>query len=339
MDWPPPPTAQLVGSGRYLPRRVVTNADLQALINTSEAWIKRRTGIEQRHYVEGSEGTADLAHQAALRALEDARLTPDQIDLIIFATLSPDYFFPGSGVLLGALLGIEGVPALDVRNQCSGFLYGLQTADAMIRAGIYRRVLLVGAEVHSTGLDFSDTGRDIAVLFGDGAGAIVLAAHAGGHQAPGVVHTLLGADGSHATSLWCESPSSRQHPQRITQEDLQQGRHFPRMQGRKVFKHAVIAMRDVTRALSEATGVGLDEIDLFIPHQANLRISEIVQRELGVPAERFYNNIARRGNTTAATLPIAIDECRREGRLTEGQLLCLMAFGSGFTWGASLIRI
>ncbi len=333
---PAPRRARIAGAGHHLPDRVVTNADLGPLLDTTDAWIRRRTGIERRHFVDGTEGTADLAHKASLRALDDAGIGPDQIDLIIFATLSPDVFFPGSGVLLGALLGIPGTPALDVRNQCTGFLYGLQCADGMLRAGLYERILLVGAEVHSTGLDFSREGRDLAVLFGDGAGAVVLEAAEDGS---GVLRTILGADGRHAEALWCQAPSSRQFPLRITRDDLDHKRHFPAMQGRMVFKHAVVAMRDAVRAVAAAEGVALDEVDLFIPHQANLRISELVQRELGVPPERFFNNIARTGNTTAATLPIAIDECRRSGRLKAGDLLCTVAFGSGFTWGSSLIRI
>lgn len=328
----------LAGAGHYLPERVVTNDELAASMSTTDAWIRRNTGIRERRYASPGEGASHLAARAAQAALEQAGLQPADLDLIIFATLSPDVFFPGAGVFLGAHLGVPGVPALDVRNQCSGFLYGLHCADAMIRAGLHRRVLLVGAEVHSTGLDFSDAGRDIAVLFGDGAGAVVLVADDGPGDA-GVLRTILGADGRFAESLWCRAPASAQHPQRITAEDLAQRAHFPSMQGKVVFKHAVTRMRDLSLEILQAEGLTPHDVDLFIPHQANLRIAELVQGALGVPPERFYNNIDRCGNTTAATIPIALSECIALGRLKPGDLLCSMAFGSGFTWGATLLRI
>lgn len=335
------PRARVVGSGHYLPPTVVTNEDLAQRMNTDPDWIQARTGIEARRHVDGTEGTADLAFHASQRALEDAQLQADDVDLIVFATLSPDHAFPGSGVLLGARLGIPGVPALDVRNQCSGFLYGLQCADAMIRAGLYRRVLLVGAEVQSTGLDYSDAGRHIAVLFGDGAGAVVLEATDAptGGDGAGILHTTLGADGRQFQALWCPAPASGQYPSRITAEDLAQGRHYPQMNGRLVFKNAVRAMRDAALEVLEASGVALEDVALFLPHQANLRISELVCESLGVSPERFYNNIDQYGNTTAATLPISLDECRRAGRVLPGDLVVMMAFGAGFTWGAALIRM
>lgn len=330
--------AKIVGSGAYLPDRVVTNDDLATTLHTSDAWIRERTGIAERRYAAADQGTSDLAYLASLRALDDARITTNDLDLIIFATLTPDYFFPGAGVLVGELLGATGTPALDVRNQCSGFLYGLQVADAMIRAGIYETILLVGAEVHSTGLDFSDAGRDIAVLFGDGAGAVVVRRQHRGEEGE-ILGTTLGADGAHAKSLWCEAPASRQHPQRITADNLAHGDHFPRMNGRQVFRHAVTKMREATLEVLAQTGTKLEEVDLFIPHQANRRINDLVQQSLGVPAGRFYSNIARWGNTTAATIPICVDECRRSGRVAAGDLVCLVAFGSGFTWGATLVRL
>lgn len=335
-------TARVIGTGHHVPERVVTNDDLAALMHTSDAWIRERTGIRERRFVGPEDTTATLAAEASRVALDDAGLEPSALDMIVFATLSPDYFFPGSGVLLGALLGIPGTPALDVRNQCSGFLYGLQCADAMIRAGIHRRILLVGAEVHSTGLDLSDDGRDVSVLFGDGAGAWVLEAapvEDGDARPRGVLRTQLGADGRHAKELWCRSPASAQYPQRITAEDLARKDHFPSMNGRKVFRHAVSTMRDSAMAILEAEGLALSDVDMLVPHQANLRISATVQRALDLPDARIYNNIDRFGNTTAASLPIAVDECCRTGRLSPGDLLCCVAFGSGFTWGAALIRM
>jgi len=328
----------IVGSGSYLPERVVTNDELSGLLNTSDEWIRKRTGIEQRRYAAHDQGTSDLAYEASQAALKDAGLKATDIDIIVFATLSPDYFFPGSGVLLGTLLDIAGTPALDVRNQCSGFLYGLQVADALIRGGIYETVLLVGAEVHSTGLDFSDEGREIAVLFGDGAGAIVLRRQRATETAE-IVGTYLGADGNHVESLWCKAPASRQHPQRLTVENLKNKDHFPHMNGRQVFRQAVTIMRDSAHKILADAGMTLDEVNLFIPHQANKRINELVRKSLGVPAERFYSNIERWGNTTAATIPICLDECRRSGRVGPGDVICLLAFGSGFTWGASLVRM
>ncbi|MEO1268787.1 MAG: beta-ketoacyl-ACP synthase III [Myxococcota bacterium] len=335
---------RVAGTGHHVPAQVVTNDDLSARINTSDAWIRERTGIHARRFSQPGESTSELATHAAQHALRDAGLEASDLDLIIFATLSPDYFFPGSGVLLGAQLNIPGVPALDVRNQCSGFLYGLQCADAMIRSGVHRRILLVGAEVHSTGLDFSDEGRDIAVLFGDGAGAFVLEAASGDdiqpdQRSPGVLGVLLGADGRHAKALWCHSPASSQFPTRLTADNLARREHFPAMQGRTVFKHAVTTMRDTVLALLEQLNMSLGQVDMLIPHQANLRISALVQKSLGLPDDRVFNNIERYGNTTAASLPIAVDECRRLGRLDEGALLCMVAFGSGFTWGAALIRM
>lgn len=334
------PMARIVGSGRYIPEREVTNEELARMMDTSDAWIQSRTGIKKRHYIQSGQTTSSLAFHASTKALDQAGLRPDQIDLIIFATLSPDYFFPGCGVLLGAFLEIPGTPALDVRNQCSGFLYGLQCAEAMIRSRIHSRILLVGAEVHSTGLDFTSRGRAISVLFGDGAGAWVLEASEPGQSTypSGVIRTELGADGRYAKSLWCMAPASGQHPSRITPENLVRGEHYPQMNGRHVFKKAVTTMRDAVLALIASCDMTLDDVDLFIPHQANARISEMVRRSLGVEKSRFFSNIERYGNTTAASVPIAVDECISRGVLKTGQLLCCVAFGSGYTWGASLIR-
>ena len=333
--------SHIIGTGLFVPERVVTNDELASFMHTSDAWIRARTGICERRYSDASEPTSILALHASKAALDDAGLSPDDIDMIIFATLSPDLFFPGAGVLLGAHLEIPGTPALDVRNQCSGFLYGLQCADAMIRSGVYRRVLLVGAEVHSTGLDLSDRGRDVSVLFGDGAGAFILEARpeAEGVSPSGILGCSLGADGRHATALWCKAPASSQFPMRLTSENLDRGEHFPAMQGRKVFKYAVTTMRDSVLALLEELELSIGQVDMLIPHQANLRISALVQESLKLPNERVFNNIQRYGNTTAASLPIAVDECRRQGRLHRGDLLCLVAFGSGFTWGAAVVRM
>lgn len=318
-----------------MPTRVVTNHDLEKLMDTTDEWIQQRTGIRERRWVDGECGASDLAKVASEAALDMAGLAPRDIDAIVFATLSPDYYFPGSGCLMTQRLEIPGTPALDIRNQCSGFIYGMQVADAWIRAGVYRNVLFIGAEVHSTGLDVSTSGRDVSVIFGDGAGAIVL----GPTDEPntGILATDAGADGAYAKELWVEAPTSRINP-RLTPEMLSERRHFPAMNGREVFKHAARKIPESIMSGLGTAGLTIEDVDLLIPHQANLRISEAVQKALHLPDSKMYNNIQRYGNTTAASIPIAIDECVRSGRLERGQLLATAAFGAGFTWGSVLIR-
>lgn len=327
--------SKILGTGHHVPERVVTNKDLEQLMDTTDEWIQQRTGIRERRWIDSECGASDLAKPAAERALEMAGLTAKDVDAIVFATLSPDYNFPGSGCLLNALLGIPGIPALDIRNQCSGFVYGMQIADAWIRAGVYRHVLFVGSEVHSTGLDLSTRGRDVSVIFGDGAGAVLLGPSDDEDQ--GILATVAGADGAYARELWVEMPASRFIP-RLTPENLEEGRHYPRMNGREVFKHAVRKLPESVVTALTACGLSPQDIDLFIPHQANLRISEAVQKALGLPDEKVYNNIMTYGNTTAASIPIALDECVRSGRLQRGQILATGAFGAGFTWGSAIIR-
>lgn len=327
--------AKIIGTGHHVPDRVVTNDELATRMDTTDEWIRQRTGIEERRWISEPTGASDLAVPAVERALEMAGLGASALDAIIFATLSPDYNFPGSACLLNAKLGLPGIPSIDVRNQCSGFVYGIQLADAYIRSGLYRRVLFVGAEVHSTGLDVSTRGRDVSVIFGDGAGAVVLAAESG---EAGVLATDVGADGRYAQELWVEAPASGLIP-RLNHAMLEEGRHYPRMNGREVFKHAVRKIPEtILRALASA-GLGPEDIDLFVPHQANLRIAEAVQKALGIPEEKMYNNIQRFGNTTAASIPIALDECIRSGRLGSGDLFVCGAFGAGFTWGSAVIRM
>lgn len=331
------PRTVVISTGHYVPERVLTNDELKQWWDTSDEWIQERTGIVQRHWVEpGRQAGSDLAVEASRIALERAGMQANEIDCIVYATLSPDYFFPGGGVYLQRKLGIPGVPAIDIRNQCTGFLYGLSVADAWIRMGQYRRILLVGAEVHSTGMDFSKNGRDLGVLFGDGAGVAILGP-ADDDSGRGVMSTHLYADGQFAEMLWCEADASANFP-RISHEDLDAGKHYPSMQGRQVFKHAVTRMPESVRTALDAHGLAIDDIDLFIAHQANLRINQMVGQELGIPAERIYNNIQRFGNTTAATIPICLDECVQSGRLKEGDLLVMTGFGSGFTWGSAIMR-
>jgi 3-oxoacyl-[acyl-carrier-protein] synthase-3 len=314
----------------------VTNEELTRYMDTSDEWIRERTGVVERRWVEEGMTGAGLAREASLAALEEAGLEAGDVDAIVLATLSPDHSFPGTGVFLQRELGVADIPALDVRAQCSGFLYGLSVADAWLRAGQYRTVLLVGTEIHSTGLDISTSGRDLAVLFGDGAGAVVLGAsdHDSGR---GVLSTHIHADGRKAEALWCEAASSSRHP-RISSEDLEAGRHYPRMAGREVFRNAVARMPAAAWEALDANGLTTEDLDLLITHQANLRISHLVQERLGLPDAKVFNNIQRYGNTTAASIPIALSEAVDEGRLHVGDLLCLVAFGSGFTWASSLIR-
>ena len=327
----------ILGAGHYVPSKVVTNDDLAKLMSTSDEWIVQRTGIKERRYIEHTGiGASDLAVPASKMALEHAKLAPKDVDAIVFATLSPDHNFPGSGCFLGDKLGLPGIPALDVRNQCSGFLYGLSIADAWVRAGVYRHILLVGAEVHSTGIELADRGRDVAVLFGDGAGAVVVGPASEPSQ--GIKAIELHADGSGAKDLWLEAPASAYVP-RLTKEMFDEGRHFPAMNGKQVFRWATEKMPEVSRAVLEQAKVAASDIDLFVPHQANLRINQLVCQKLGIPEARTVANIEKYGNTTAATIPLGLSEAWRDGRCRRGSNVLFAAFGSGFTWGAAVVTL
>ncbi len=328
----------ITGVGRYLPERVVTNFDLEKMMDTSDQWIRERTGIVERRFadVENGETTSYMGAQAAKKALEMAGLKTSDIDFIIFATLSPDYFFPGSGCPLQEHLELFGIGAMDIRNQCTGFIYALATADQFIKAGMYKNILVVGAEVHSSGLNLSTEGRDVAVLFGDGAGAVVVSAYEG-NDGRGILTNHLHADGRFARELWVESPGSRYRPH-LTDEIIQAGKIYPYMNGRYVFKHAVTRFPEVIMEALQAAQVKIEDVDLVIPHQANQRITEAVQMRLGLPKEKVFSNIHKYGNTTAASIPIALSEALEQGLVKPGNLICLAAFGSGFTWASSLIR-
>ena len=326
----------ILGAGHYVPSKVVTNDELAKLMATSNEWIVQRTGIKERRFVESSGiGASDLAVPAAKMAIERAGRKVSDVDAIIFATLSPDVNFPGAGCFLADKLGLAPVPALDVRNQCSGFLYSVSIADAWVRAGVYKNVLVVGSEVHSTGLDFSDRGRDVAVLFGDGAGAVLVG------EAPregmGILSLALHADGAGARSLWVEAPASMLAP-RLTKEMMDEGRHYPRMDGKAVFRAATEKMPEVAAEVLKTAGLGVADVDLFIPHQANMRINQLVGQRLGIPEDRTVHNIERYGNTTAATIPIGISESWNEGRIKEGTTVLFAAFGAGFTWAGGVVR-
>jgi len=326
--------SRISGIGFHVPPRVVTNHDLEALMETSDAWIVERTGIRERHFVEGDVGSSDLGIEAARRALADAGRTAADVDFVIFATTTSDWMFPGNGVIVQQALGLGNVGALDVRNACSGFLYSLSVADAFVRMGRYRCVLVIGAEVQSTGLDLSTEGRDMAVLFGDGAGAAVVEPCEDGR---GVLSWALHSDGSGARDLWCEAPSSRV-PGRVTPTMLAEGRQHPRMNGRKVFKNATTRFPEVILEVLADAGHTLDEVALVVPHQANRRIGDAVRERLGVSPDKVFQNIDRYGNTTAASIPIALTEARAAGLVKPGDLIVLAAFGAGFGWAGCAIR-
>jgi 3-oxoacyl-[acyl-carrier-protein] synthase-3 len=289
------------GTGRYVPPRLVTNDDLAQWMDTSNEWITQRTGIEQRYWIpeSGGVGASDLGLEASSIAMDRVGWTPEDIDLIIFATLSPDLFFPGSGCLLAHKLGLTATPALDIRQQCTGFLYGMATADAYIRSSIYNRVLLVGAEVHSTGLDVSTRGRDVTVIFGDGAAAVCLEGMETDANT-GVLASCLHADGSLAESLMAFAPASRENP-RLDEKMLKDGKHYPTMDGRNIFKNAVRRLPEVAGEVLKKADMPLEAVDLFIPHQANLRINQAFAKAMDLPESKIYNNIQRYGNTTAAS--------------------------------------
>ena len=329
------PRAAFAALGTYVPERVVTNKDLEGLMETSDEWIRQRTGIQERHWVSPGQGGTDLALEATKRALDAAGWQAGDLDAIVYATLSSDHMFPGDGCFLNARLGIPGVPALDIRNQCTGFIYGLSIASAWIETGRYRRVLLVGSEVHSTGLDVSTRGRDVAVIFGDGAGAALL--EATDDPARGVLTTRLHADGRFATDLWTDAPGSIHQP-RVNVAQIESGAVYPHMEGQKVFKHAITKMPDAVRAALAETGLTTRDIKVLIPHQANLRISEMVQRSLELRDDQVFNNIQKYGNTTAASIPLCLAEAVKERGVQRGDLVALAAFGAGFTWGSALVR-
>ncbi len=332
--------SRVVGLGSFLPSRVVTNDDLAKYMDTSDEWIVQRTGIKERRWVEGVTSTSDLALEAARRALDSAGMVAEDLDMIFFATLTPDHFFPGSGVFLQTKLGLAGIPAIDVRQQCTGFIYALSLADQYIRTGSAQKILVVGAEVHSKGLDKSPAGRDVTVLFGDGAGAVILEAR----EAPDpdldsqLFSTHLYADGAYAEELWVPGVSTAYDEEIVDQRMLDRGDQYPKMNGRQVFVHAVKRMPEAVETALEHNGYNVDDVDLFVFHQANLRINEAVAHRLGAPDEKVFNTIDRFANTTAATIPIGLDEAVKAGRLEPGMLVALAAFGSGFTWGSALLR-
>ncbi len=333
-----PRRARIAGTGMSVGNRVVTNADMTQWMDTTEEWIEQRTGILERRWVDDTQKPSTLARDATLGALEQADLDVSDIDCILLATLSGEADFPGTAFFLHEAIDAGDIPCIDLRAQCSGFLYALQMADALIVAETYDRVLVVGAEVHSTGLDVSTSGRDVTVIFGDGSGAVILeATEAAGGAAPGLLSVRIHAEGKHAKRLWTEAPGSAHSP-RLDQAMMEAGLHYPVMDGRFVFKHAVTRMPEVLLETLNSASVKMEDVDLFLFHQANLRINEFVAQKLEIPGDKIRNNIQRLGNCSAAALPILLAESSRDGSLSPGQVVSLTAFGSGFTWGSAVIR-
>ena len=335
--------SKIIGLGHYVPDNIVTNKDLSKLLDTSDKWIQSRTGIKERRWVtkESGDTAATMGVKAARIAIFKANLIPKDIDFIIFATMTPDYYFPGCGVQVQAELGIKDIGALDVRNQCSGFIYALSVADKFIKTGTYKNILVIGAELHSGGLDKTPRGRDVSVIFGDGAGALVLSRT---DENKGILSTHLHSNGDYAEDLAVVGPSPRHgvgldnHWIKSVQDNKDATFYFPHMNGKSVFKHAVFKFSEVIMEGLLANDLNSTDVDLFIPHQANLRISEFVQRQFKFKDNQVFNNIQKYGNTTAASIVIALDEAHEPGRIKDNDLVVLASFGSGYTWGSIIIK-
>lgn len=344
--------SRIAGIGMYVPEQVITNRDLEKFMDTNDSWIHERTGIKERRWAHRTaETTTTMGVQAANMAIENAGITATDIDFIIFATLCPDYYFPGCGVLLQRAMKMKEIGALDVRNQCSGFIYALSVADQFIRGGMYKNVLVVASEKHSFGLDLSTRGRNVSVIFGDGAGALVLQPTE--NETSGILSTHLHSNGDNAESLAMYNPGTHanywkpgladfndavQADMFMSHDMVEKAQNFPNMDGPAVFKMAVVKMPEAVREALDTNHLQAADINMLITHQANLRISQVVQQKLGLRNDQVFNNIQRYGNTTAASIPIALYEAWKEGRIKEGDLVCLAAFGSGFTWGSALLR-
>ncbi len=327
-------------TGMFVPENVITNNDLEAFMDTSDEWIRQRTGIEQRHWIEqeGETGASDLGFEAAKMALDNAGWTAEDLDFIIFATLSPDIMFPGSGCLLQAKLGLNSTPTLDIRQQCTGFLYGLATADAYIKAGLAQKILLVGAEVHSSGLDMSTRGRDVTVIFGDGAAAVCLEG-VETKEAAGLMATSLHTDGNYAQALMTELPASKFPRRMIPGLDIDDPRYYPVMDGPAIFKKAVRMLPKVIQESLQKAELEMDQIDLIIPHQANLRINQALGQFLKVSDDKIFHNIQKYGNTTAASIPLALHEAMEQERIGKpGDTVLFVGLGAGLTWGSIIYK-
>lgn len=346
------PQTIIAGIGHYVPANVFTNNDLLQFMDTSDEWIQERTGIKERRYADrAGETTTTMGVEAAKIAIERAGITKDDVDFIVFATLSPDYYFPGCGVLLQRAMQMKEVGALDIRNQCSGFVYALSVADQFIKTGMYKNILLVCSEKHSFGLDFSTRGRNVSVIFGDGAAAVVLQPTE--EKDRGILSTHLHSDGENAEILAMFNPGTHANhwfkeaadfdnapigEMFMSHNMVDKAQNFPNMDGPSVFKKAVVKFPEVIMEALDKNGFTTSDLDLLIPHQANLRIAQFVQQKLQLKDEQVYNNIERFGNTTAASIPIALSEAWEQGKIKKGDLVCMAAFGSGFTWGSALMK-
>ncbi len=331
--------SKISGLGYYVPDNIVTNDDLAKIIDTNDEWIQERTGIqERRHIVKGEDTTTSMGVKAAKIAIERSGITNDAIDFIVFATISPDYYFPGPGVALQKELGLRTIGALDVRNQCSGFIYALSVADQYIKTGMYKNILVVASEVQSLGLDMTTRGRNVSVIFGDGAGAAVLSREE--NPAKGILSTHLHSEGEYAKELAVLAPGmgGRWVSDIIAENDPNDESYFPYMNGQFVFKHAVVRFAEVIHEGLEANNLQVSDIDMLIPHQANLRISQFIQKKFNLTDDQVFNNIQKYGNTTAASIPIALTEAWEQGKIKEGDTVVLAAFGSGFTWASAIIK-
>lgn len=331
--------SKISGLGFYVPNNVVTNDDLSKIMDTNDEWIQERTGIkERRHIIRGEDTTTSMGVKAAKIAIERSGVSNEEIDFVIFATLSPDYYFPGPGVLVQRDLGLRTVGALDVRNQCSGFVYAISIADQYIKTGMYKNILVIGSELHSTGLDMTTRGRGVSVIFGDGAGAAVLSREE--DLSKGILSTHLHSEGQHAEELALIAPGmgKRWVTDIIAENNPDDESYFPYMNGQFVFKNAVVRFSEVINEGLQANGLQVSDINMLIPHQANLRISQFIQQKFRLTDDQVYNNIQKYGNTTAASIPIALTEAWEQGKIKSGDLVVLAAFGSGFTWGSVIIR-
>ena len=332
-------TSRIKGLGFYVPENVVTNDDLSKLMDTSDEWIQERTGIQQRHHaLRGSDTTTSMGVKASLKAIEAAKINKEEIDFIVFATLSPDFFFPGCGVLVQKELGLPTVGALDIRNQCSGFIYALSVADQYIKTGMYKNILVIGAETQSPALDMTTRGRNMAVLFGDGAGAAIVSRSDDPER--GILSTHLHSQGEYAEQLAMITPGvgTKWVTELLAENDPDDVSYYPNMNGQFVFKNAVVRFAEVIEEGLKSNGLSHKDINMLIPHQANLRISQFVQHQFKLTDEQIFNNIMKYGNTTAASIPIALTEAIQQGKIKDGDLVVLAAFGSGFTWASTIIR-
>jgi len=331
--------SKISGLGMYVPENIVTNDDLSKIMETSDDWIIERTGIKERRHIKKGDGntTAIMGVKAANIAMERAGIDKNDIDLILFATLSPDYYFPGSGVLAQELLDIPTCPAMDIRNQCSGFIYAISTADQFIKSGMYENVLVIGSENHSGGLDMTTRGRGVSVIFGDGAGAAVISREE--NLSKGILSSHLHSEGKYAKELSLIGPSTnRWVPEILEVNDPEDISYYPNMNGQTVFKSAVVRFSEVIMEGLKHNNLSPDQINMLIPHQANLRISQFVQKKFGLSEDQIFNNIQKYGNTTAGSIPIALTEAWQQGKIKEGDIVVLAAFGSGFTWGSTIIK-